>query len=59
MYKHHQIKGIKKNLQNDPKLLCSSSLAIIMRPLYWRKSTRNNSHEKSIEKQKQKKKKCS
>lgn len=44
-YKHNQVNGIKKNPQNDPKMLCSSTLAIIRKLLY-RQSSRNKIHEK-------------
>ena len=32
-YKHNQLKGIKKTFQNDTKVMCSSSSAIIWRLL--------------------------
>ena len=38
-YKHSQLKLIKKNTQNEEKVLCSSSLAIIWRLLLCRHKT--------------------
>ena len=37
-YKHNKLKGIRKTLQNDTKVICSSSLAIIWRLLLSRQS---------------------
>ena len=39
LYKHSQLKGIKKYFQNDPKVLCSSNLC---------SSLTNKTHKKSI-----------
>ena len=47
-YKHNQFKGIKNYSQNDPKVLCSYSLAIIFRLLLCRQLLRKNTHEKKV-----------
>ena len=47
-YKHNQLKDIKKNSQNNSKVICSSSLAILWGLLLSRESFRNKTQEKSI-----------
>ena len=50
-YKQNQLKGFKKNSQNDPKVSSSSSLAIIWKLLLCRQSFNNKTQrKKSIEK---------
>ena len=52
-YKHNQLKNIKKKFQNNPKVICSSSLAIIWELLLSRELFRNKTQEKNIEKKNQ------
>ena len=47
MYQHNRLQGIKKNSEN-PKMQCSSSLAIIWKLLFCRQSYRNKAHKKSM-----------
>ena len=50
-YRHNQLEDIKENPQNDLKMLCSSSLAIIWRLLLCIQSFRNKTHKKCIKKE--------
>ena len=43
-YKHNQLKGIKKSFQNDTKVICSSSSAIIWRLLLSRQPCKSKTH---------------
>ena len=52
-YKHDQLKDIKKIFQNNPKVIYSSSLAIIWGLLLYRELFRNKTQEKNIEKKNQ------
>lgn len=47
MYQHNRLQGIKKNSENL-KMQCSSSLAIIWKLLFCRRSYRNKAHKKSM-----------
>ena len=49
-YKHNQLKGINKTSQNDPKVICSSSLAILWRVLLSSQIIRNKTQEKILKK---------
>ena len=49
-YKNNQLKDIKKNSQNNLKVICPSSLAIIWELVLSRKSFRNKTQEKNTEK---------
>ena len=51
-YKHNQLKDIKKSSQNNPKVICSSSLAEIWGHLLSRQSSGNITQETNIEKNK-------
>ena len=52
-YKHDQLKDIKKKIQNNPKVIYSSRLAIIWGLLLSRELFRNKTQEKNIEKKNQ------
>ena len=47
-YKHYQRKGIKKNSQNDSRMLCLNNLAIMWELLLCRQSFRKRTYEISI-----------
>ena len=45
-YKHNQLKDIKKTSENNPKVICSSSLAVIWglllsRQVIWKQNSGN------------------
>ena len=50
-YEHNKLKGIKKNPQNNPKLLFASSFVIIWRLLLCIQSLETKLTKKNIEKQ--------
>ena len=52
LYKHNQLKDIKTISQNNPKVLCSLSLAVIWGLLLSRQSLRNKTLEKILKKKK-------
>ena len=47
-YKNNQLKGIKKTFQNDTKVICSSSLAIVWGLLLSRQSFKSKTHERIL-----------
>ena len=54
-YKHNQLKDIKKNSQNNPKMICSPSLAVIWGLLLSGQSLRNKTQQKILKKKTSKK----